>query len=198
MKTFIFITLLVVHLQSSASGNTAPDTADYTVPTTAELVPYSRFKVKIVNPYSGDDSQTISYIFPADLTGIENQTITLKRIAGTNNWESPEMTASCVESGELFSCNIYLTKKQSAIKTASTKNFAAHAFASSFAKGCNNNALALSMNSTDSSRLFFNPDDVETFLKKSGFEGDVLTKKLAVARAFSCSEPAGILSYEFQ
>lgn len=195
----VFLSALLLQQTAFAKKGDIPSEADYVVPTTPDLVPYSRFKVKIQQAYSGDTSDTIAYEFPADLTGIEGQIITLKRIPNTNEWEAPEMTASCTESNELFSCNIYLVKTEEPISDEASFQsvpFLNNTIAKSsiFAKanfsGCGGSVQTMSS--------FVKEENVSKFLTGSGFKGDVFDKKMSVAKAFACSEPAGILSYEFK
>jgi|GEM_PF-6695555 len=89
-----------------------PDTeADYIVPTAPEFVPFSRFKVKIVDRFEGPQTQKISYIFPEFLVGEPDKVVSLKRIPGTeNSWTGPELDAHCTLNGDDFSCNIYVHK----------------------------------------------------------------------------------------
>ncbi len=175
--------------RSSADNLNLPDHAEYTVPTTADLVEHSRFKIEILKPYTGQSSSAISYVFPAELVGLENHIVNFTRVGNTNEWESPEMTASCMEIDNLFSCNIYLVKKPLPEATTLPLN--------SFVDMFSQNLSTASFSCSDNLHSFVNPNNVIQFLSASGFEGDVFDKKLAVAQAFSCSEPAGILFYEF-
>jgi hypothetical protein len=196
MKTVLLFVSVIFLQQTVFAKGSIPDNADYVVPTPAELVEHSRFKVKIEKPYVGDASDTISYMFPAELTGVENQVITLKRIGKTNNWESPEMTAACTESDDVFSCNMYIIKQTEPIVEKINFPFASSLDLSvlksnkTFAKAHKCGAvMAMS---------FIDPQNVQNFLNTAGFSGDILDKKLAVSNSFACSEPAGILSYEFK
>lgn len=197
MKTTLLLVSILLLQQTAFAKGEIPDEADYVVPTTAELVAYSRFKIKIQKPYLGDVTDTIAYTFPAELTGVENQVVTLTRIGKTNNWESPEMTAACTESEDLFSCNIYLKKQIE--PAAENINFPFHApLAFPVVKA--NNMIFGKANKCGSAMVmsFIDPQNVEDFLIASGMTGDLLDMKLSVAKSFRCSEPAGILSYEFK
>jgi hypothetical protein len=190
---------------SPAKDGKIPTEADYVVPTTADLVKFSRFKIKISVPYEGQSTSVISYVFPPELTGTPNKVVTLTRDSfDKNTWSSDEMTASCTESGELFSCNIYLKKEvapivvpENVIKNAFTSltqsqfqcgGKSSLAFASAGIKNVNNSFFT---------SAFIDSANVENFLKDSGVTGEELTQRMAVAQAFACSEPAGFLSYEF-
>lgn len=197
MKTLTLFLFTALFLQNAfAKKGEIPTEADYVVPTPKELVAHSRFKIKIQLPYEGSSTQTISYTFPPELTGIVDHVITLKRVGTSNDWESPEMTAACTESDEVFSCNIYLVKK--IVEPVIEQNkVIQNSFQLLAARGCGANSIAFN-NFSPSMTSFIDQANVEAFLKGSGFTGDVLSAKMAVARSFVCSEPAGILSYEFK
>lgn len=115
MKNLFLTSFLAFSLISSLSAlarGGAPDTeADYIVPTPPEFVPFSRFKVKIVDRFEGDHTQKISYIFPEFLVGEADRVISLKRIPNTkNSWEGLQAKAHCTVQGDDFSCNIILKK----------------------------------------------------------------------------------------
>lgn len=106
-----FTTLLICFLISSSWARRGqPDTeADYIVPTPADFVAFSRFKVKIVDRFEGDHTQKISYIFPEFLIGEADRLIVFTRIPNTkNSWTSPELDAHCAQLGDEFTCNIYV------------------------------------------------------------------------------------------
>jgi hypothetical protein len=85
--------------------------AMYFVPVSQDLAPFSRFNVKIDEPYVGTSSNTLAYTFPEELTGSPALSVQLKRTPGTvNDWESPVMRASCAELEKTFTCNMYLVK----------------------------------------------------------------------------------------
>lgn len=184
MLTLSLILSLCLNVAVAKGGNHVPQFADYIVPTTPELVPHSRFKVRINAPYQGDTTQLISYTFPLELTGEPGLTVNLKKVAGTdNNWESPEMKAYCTTLEDTFSCNLHFVKTQTA-KPAFFKSAALGSFTTQAA--CANSSVAL-----------IDMMNVKAFLEKSGSTGVQLEQKLAVVQSFKCSEPAGILSYEF-
>ncbi|MCF8060694.1 MAG: hypothetical protein K9K67_15430 [Bacteriovoracaceae bacterium] len=121
MKKLIKLTLLLSFTLTAFARGGAPETeADYIVPTSPEYVPFSRFKVEIVDRFEGEHTQQISYIFPEFLVGEAKRVITLKRIPGTeNSWTSPELDAHCTVTGDDFSCNIYVNKfKENGLITA--------------------------------------------------------------------------------
>lgn len=105
---FILVLVLSFSTQLLARGGKPDTKADYIVPTPSEFIPYSRFKVKIVDRFEGDHTQKISYIFPEFLVGEAERVISLLRVPGTkNSWTSPELDAHCVLIRDDFSCNIY-------------------------------------------------------------------------------------------
>jgi hypothetical protein len=107
MKLFI---LALVGLFSSPTFAKGLE-AMYFVPVSQDLAPFSRFNVKIDEPYIGSSSDTLAYTFPEELTGAPALSVQLKRTPGTpNDWESPVMKASCAEFGNTFTCNMYLVK----------------------------------------------------------------------------------------
>lgn len=112
MKKFIILTISLIISQTLFARGGAPETeADYIVPTSPEFVPFSRFKVKIVDRFEGPHTQKISYIFPEFLVGEADRVMTLTRIPGTeNSWTGPELDAHCTVTGDDFSCNIYVHK----------------------------------------------------------------------------------------
>lgn len=111
MKKITTLVLIFVSAISFARGGAPETEADYIVPTPPEYVPYSRFKVKIVDRFEGPQTQKISYIFPEFLIGEADRLITFTRIPGTeNSWTSPELDAHCTVTDDDFSCNIYVHK----------------------------------------------------------------------------------------
>lgn len=110
-KTTLTILIILFNLSAFARGGGPETEADYIVPTPPEFVPYSRFKVKIVESFKGPETQRISYVFPEFLVGQADRVVSLTRIPGTeNSWTSPELNAHCTVTGDEFSCNIYVNK----------------------------------------------------------------------------------------
>lgn len=105
----LFVALTTLILAGSALASDIE--AIYVVPVPQELAPFSRFAVKVSEPYAGDTTDTLAYTFPEELTGAPALSVVLKRTPGTpNDWESPMMKASCAEVDSVFTCNMYLTK----------------------------------------------------------------------------------------
>ncbi len=191
----VLVSILLVEQTAFAKKGELPEEADYIVPTSPELVPYSRFKLKIDAPYTGDSSKSITYVFPAELTGVENYTITLSRVGDSNTWESPELTAVCVESGTLFSCNVYVKKAAPPLAQESSV-IKSRAFQFAQSRNCGGSFLAMS---SEFSGTFIDESAVTGFLKNKGLSEPEFQAQLGVAKAFACSEPiGGILSYEFK
>ncbi len=163
-----FITSSLVHARGGG-----PDTeGDYIVPSPPHLVPYSRFKVQIVDRYQGPDTQKISYIFPEILTGEPARVVSLTRIPNTvNSWTSPELDAHCVVVDNDFSCNIYVHTS-----TTSSKSNAPC--------GGTLSQKALSMN------------DAIANLPRLGLSDVEVTAYSEVVQSFFCGEPGGILFYD--
>lgn len=195
----VFLSVVLLQQTALAKKGDLPEEADYMVPTSPEMVPYSRFKLKIETPYLGDATKSISYVFPAELTGVANYKITLNRVGDTNTWESPEVTAVCTESGELFSCNIYVKKAAPAvIEQQFITKF--NAFQLAQARGCGAQMMALNAQpDTEFDGTFINATNVTNFLSGKGLSDQDFQLQLGVAKAFACSEPiGGVLSYEFK
>ena len=112
MKKLIQLTLIVIFsLSTFARSGKVDSEASYIVPTVPELVPHSRFKIKIIDGYKGPETQRISYVFPEQLIGEANKVISFTRIKNTmNSWTSPELNAHCTADEYDFSCNIYINK----------------------------------------------------------------------------------------
>jgi hypothetical protein len=162
----------------------ADTTAEYIVPTSPDLVPYSRFQVEIVKPYTGDASTEISYIFPKELTGDPALQVNFKLVEmdaenKVSRWDAKEMTAVCTDNGEDVKCNMYLKKitpmfRQSRMLQLANLNFS-------------------SLRGTP----VLDATKAVDFIKNSGFSKDVMDAKLSVLDKFLSSEPAGILSYSY-
>lgn len=178
--------ILFISNPTLAKGETDSDTfAEYTVPTSADLIDFSRFHVKINQPYIGDASNTLSYTFPEELTGNPPLTVNLKRIPGTkNSWESPELTAHCTTVDDWFSCNIYLNKS---VPKANKSMSLVDLF----------NGAAITKTPLASSTPFINKQKVIDFLTQNAVSAQSLQQQIDVLDQFLSSEPAGILSYEF-
>lgn len=178
----LFSILNLFCLMSFAKG--ADTTAEYIVPTSAELVPYSRFEVEIVKPYTGDTSNEISYIFPKELTGDPGLQVNFRRVdmdseTKVSHWDAKEMTAVCTDNGEDVKCNMYLKKIPSVVQQSRMFQFT------------NFNLSQFRATSViDSTKAV-------DFIKKSGLSKDVMDAKLSVLDQFLSSEPAGILSYSY-
>ncbi len=119
MKIFyITLILLVAQVAWSSEGQdvnykSSSFDAVYIVPTSPELVEYSRLKMKVLEAYDGDRTQVLTYIFPEILVGEKNKVIRLFRIPNTeNSWKSEELTAHCTTVARQFSCNVYLNKEE--------------------------------------------------------------------------------------
>lgn len=111
MKYFILLSVLLISFTSQARRGAPETEANYIVPTPPEFLPFSRFKVEIVDRFEGPQTQKISYVFPEFLVGEANRVITLTRIPNTeNSWTAPEMNAFCTVFDGEFSCNIVLKK----------------------------------------------------------------------------------------
>lgn len=144
--------------------------AEYIVPTPPELVPYSRFLVKIVAPYHGPNTQEISYEFPPELTGEPGKVIRLTPDVSQNLvWKSPEMIAACTTLHEIFSCNVHLEKAN--IQSLSSR-------------------APVAASGLDKQRAL-------DFLKNQGLSTEEFNNRSAVLDHFHGGEPAGILTYEF-
>lgn len=198
MKTLLILLSLVLLQQPAfAEKDKLPDEADYVVPTTPELVPYSRFKIKIVAPYTGDFTNSISYIFPAELTGVENQEVRFQRVGASNTWDSPEMTAVCTEYSKTFSCNVNVKKVEEPIVTESNVQKSAF-FQLAQARGCGGGVISFNARS-EFTGTFIDEAMLTGFLKNKGVSDQQFDAQMSVAKAFACSEPiGGILSYEFK
>jgi hypothetical protein len=86
----------------------------YIVPTAPDLVQFSRFNIRIVEPYENQLTEKISYEFPEILVGQKNKIIEFAKIPGTvNSWQAPEAEAHCSTLADIFSCNIHLNKNVS-------------------------------------------------------------------------------------
>lgn len=195
----IFVSALLLQQTAFAKKGELPDKADYIVPTTPELVPYSRFKIKIIAPYLGDVTKSIAYVFPPELTGMENYEVRLQRVGATNTWESPELTAVCTEYDKTFSCNVYVKKiTPPIVEEAAVQKSAFLQLAQ--ARGCGGSAVALNqMASSEFTGTFIDESALTGFLKNKGLNDQEFNMQLAVAKTFACSEPiGGILSYEFK
>ncbi|MBY0385774.1 hypothetical protein K2X05_11515 [bacterium] len=178
----IFSMLNLFCVMSFAKG--ADTTATYIVPTSPELVPYSRFEVEIVKPYTGETSSEISYIFPKELTGDPALQVNFKLIemdedSKVSRWDAKEMTAVCTDNGEDVKCNMYLKKSPSIIQQSRMFQFANFDLSQFRATPILDSTKAVD------------------FIKKSGFSKDVMDAKLSVLDKFLSSEPAGILSYSY-
>lgn len=113
MKLSIILICLGLSFSIFARRGQPETEADYIVPTSPDFVPFSRFKVQIVDRFEGPQTQKISYIFPEFLIGKKDQLISLTRIPNTeNSWTSPQVDAHCTVVNGDFSCNI-IVKKQS-------------------------------------------------------------------------------------
>lgn len=159
--------------------------AEYTVPTPMDLVEYSRFEIPINKPYTGAGTQSISYTFPEELTGSPALTVTLQKIAGTDNmWDSPLMTASCTTVNDWFSCNIYLKKTQTTEPQP--------------VLDLSNLVGRISPRETPRMvPIGIDRSQVLQFLNQNAPSPEALEKQIKVLDQFLDSEPAGILSYEF-
>ncbi len=189
MKIVLLIKVTITALLMSLTAQASDDMAEYTVPVPDNLVEYSRFFVKINKPYGGDNTQSISYTFPEELTGFPPLTVNLKRIPQTqNSWESPELTAHCTTLESWFSCNIHL-KKQSALAQNLTQK-------ASVLQGLLGGTPFL-VPQTQARAIAINKDNVVEFLTSSAISPKMLQGQLDVLDIFLSSEPAGILSYEF-
>src|SRR5687768_9572821 len=112
MKTVLLSMIVSVCMFAGADEKTAT----YIVPVPAELAEYSRFEVGLIERYSGDASDSVSYSFPEEPTGKPNLIVHMTRVPGTqNNWDGPEMSAYCTENSEQFTCNMYLKKTAQAV-----------------------------------------------------------------------------------
>jgi hypothetical protein len=185
MKSFIFWACLFLNFNLSlASG---PDSvATYIVPTSPELVPYSRFAVQIVQSYSAD-SKAISYIFPKELTGEPALQVDFRWVESdlqtkVSHWDSEPMEALCTDDGETVNCNIYVKKVP--MKRMQT-----------FARGLEFSDLSLGARSMVP---LINASKAVDFINKSGLPKDVIDAKLKVLDQFLSSEPGGILTYDYK
>lgn len=188
MSSLIIFTMLAF-TSSVAIGSDA--TADYVVPTGPELVAYSRFKVGIVQSYTGAGSKEISYLFPAELTGEPGLLVKFNLIEedesrGLSRWDSPTMNAICTDDGKKVQCNIYVKKEPMSRKV----NFS--------------QVLRQQMATFSGQRLslkgkpLLDSTKAIDFLNNSGLPKDVIADKLKVLDQFLNSEPGGILSYEYK
>lgn len=174
MKNIIFLLSIVLSLSCFARGG-GPDTeADYIVPTPPEYMPYSRFKVDIVDRFEGAHTQKISYIFPEFLVGEANRVVEFSRIPGTDNsWSSPEMEAHCFVFGDEFSCNIIVKKTASHHANFSTAN----------------------LESRPQSQLLSRQAAIQN-LPKLNLDPEKLKGLTGVIDSFYSHEPAGFLTYD--
>lgn len=192
MKRILFTVTSLIFSFAIAKGGEPITEAEYTVPTSAELIDYSRFIVKINQAYTGDTTKVISYTFPEELTGSPALTVTLSRVPGTkNDWESPEMKASCTTVGDWFSCNIYLNKTQVTETSQQPKML-------NLTNLFTGNTIHAKASPLAAAATAINKNNVVDFLTKSAPSADVLKKQIEVLDQFLKSEPAGILSYEFE
>lgn len=115
LLTVLFITSVPV----LAKGRHGATEALYMVPSAAEFVQHSRFILKISQPYEGNSTEKIAYVFPEVLVGEADRVIEFTRDAVNRNlWKAEGAQAACVETGEIFSCNISLDKSPTALFTA--------------------------------------------------------------------------------
>lgn len=182
MRILLFTVSIFVLSVAAAKS----DEADYSVPVPPELSAFAEFTVKINQPYVGPSTTQISYTFPKELTGDPALTVTLKRVPGTiNDWESPQMTARCEEANEVFTCEMHLVKQtENALRAVNPLlNLGASAFGAQPALA---QAVAI------------DKDNVVEFLTASAVSAAALRSQLDVLDIFLSSEPAGILTYEFE
>lgn len=177
-----FLILSLFSALSFAKG--ADTTAVYIVPTSPELVPYSRFEVEIVKPYTGESSSEISYIFPKELTGDPALQVNFKLVEmdaenKVSRWDAKEMTAVCTDNGEDVKCNMYLKKVPSLVRQTNMFQFA-----------------NFNLSQFRATPILDSTKAVD-FIKNSGLSKDVMNAKLSVLDQFLSSEPAGILSYSY-
>lgn len=174
-RLFVFcIVLNCSVLEIAEARRSGPETeAVYTVPTSPEFVPYSRFVIDIVEPFVGEQTQIISYRFPEILVGEPSRLIELTRVEGTeNSWTSDVMDCHCtIVDGDNFSCNVYL-KTAPASEARALVGLAAETGLS----------LEKSLSHLETMPLS------ET--EKIAYRG--------VVRSFFSGEPAGIFTYEIR
>jgi len=178
MKTILFSLTILLGFTVFAAQE-----ADYVVPVPKDLADLANFKVKIVQPYAGDTTEAISYTFPEDLTGTPPLTVTLRRVAGTeNSWESQEMRAECSEQGDLFTCNMFLNRKPAVpAKMVGLANVFGGTVAS-----------ADPVNDT-----YINKESALAFISNNSVSAQEFQQKKDILDWFLSSEPAGVLSYHF-
>ncbi len=179
MTKIIIISMTIIFSNLAQARRGQPETqADYIVPTPPQYVAFSRFKVEIVDRFSGPETQKISYIFPEFLVGEANLVISFSRIPGTeNSWTSPELDAQCAVVDDEFTCNIYGSNTLQGNKNAN---------------GCNTSLLK-NANPDEFSRersLNHLPDMNLTNEQRAGFAG--------VINSFFCQEPRGFLTYDIE
>jgi hypothetical protein len=189
MKKIIFSLLIAASpwamaASSSGTGDIIEE-ADYVVPVPPELEEqlkdYANFKVKVVKPYAGLATTSITYTFPEELTGHPPLTVTLTRVPGSDTeWQGVEMNASCDEYNDLLTCEIYLNKKPEAP-----------------AKVVDLNSIFSGNMVMKSSQTFINKNNVVNFLTANISNKGELKNHLDILDIFLDSEPAGVLSYRF-
>ncbi len=177
---------------AQAKGPKTVDKGFYIVPTSPELVSYSRFDIKIVEAFKGPSTQKISYVFPEILVGAKDQLVEFTRIPQTeNSWISDSMRAECTVNDDMFSCNIYLIEPDEpspqARPNASPKALwidwiIPKAFAN--------------LNSQTHTPLDLNRSLAH--LQSLNLTPEELLSYQVIVNDFFSGEPAGILFYEFQ
>ncbi len=173
---------------AQAKGPKTVDKGFYIVPTSPELVSYSRFDIKIVNAFKGPSTQKISYVFPEILVGANDQLVEFTRIPQTeNSWISDSMRAECTVNDDMFSCNIYLIEPGEPKQQASTQDqsidwIIPKAFAN--------------LNPQTHTPLDLNRSLAH--LQSLNLTPEQLLSYQIIVNDFFSGEPAGILFYEFQ